>query len=82
MVRTTLRARRGIGVLLGPAAIAFLVANLLDWQWHLAGSAAAFAIAVGGLIASAAGRDQVVAVCGTGTPDSHGRTLPNWTSSP
>ena len=66
VVRTTLRARRGIGVLLGPAAIAFLVANLLDWQWHLAGSAAAFAIAVGGLIASAAGRDQVVAVCGTG----------------
>jgi hypothetical protein len=82
VVRTTLRARRGIGVLLGPAAIAFLVANLLDWQWHLAGSAAAFAIAVGGLIASAGGGDQVAAVCGTGTPDSHGKTLPNWTSSP
>ena len=27
-------------------------------------------------------RRQVVAVCGTGMPDSHGRTLPNWTSSP
>jgi len=26
----------------------------LDWQWHLAGSAAAFAVAVGGLIAAAA----------------------------
>ena len=66
VVRTTLRARRGIGVLLGPAAIAFLVANLLDWQWHLAGSAAAFAIAVGGLIASAGGGDQVAAARGDG----------------
>ncbi len=33
--------------LLGPAAIAFLVANLLDWPWHLAGSGAVWALALG-----------------------------------
>jgi O-antigen ligase len=35
--------------LLGPAAAAFLVASLLDWPWHLAGSGAIFALAIGGL---------------------------------
>ena len=83
VVRTTLRARRGIGVLRGRGDLGFLVANLLDWQWHLAGSAAAFAIAVGGLIASAGGGPTgQVARWATGMPDVHGRTLPNWTSSP
>jgi O-Antigen ligase len=52
VVVAALRAGRGTAVLLAPAALAFLAANLLDWPWHLAGSAAAFAIAVGGLIAA------------------------------
>jgi O-antigen ligase len=33
--------------LLGPAAVAFLIANLLDWPWHLAGSGAVWAAAFG-----------------------------------
>jgi O-antigen ligase len=33
--------------LLGPAAAAFLVASLLDWPWHLAGSGAVWALAIG-----------------------------------
>jgi len=37
--------------LLGPAVAAFLVTNLVDWQWHFAGSAAIFAAALGPLIA-------------------------------
>jgi O-antigen ligase len=36
-------------VLLGPAAAAFLVAGLVDWPWHLAGSGAIWAVAVGAL---------------------------------
>ena len=36
--------------LLGPAAAAFLVAGLVDWPWHLAGSGAVWAAAVGGLL--------------------------------
>jgi O-antigen ligase len=35
--------------LLGPAAAAFLVASLLDWPWHLAGSGAIFALSLGAL---------------------------------
>jgi O-antigen ligase len=35
--------------LLGPAAAAFLVASLVDWPWHLAGSGAIWAMAAGGL---------------------------------
>ncbi len=36
--------------LLGPFLAAFLIANLLDWPWHLAGLGAAWAVAAGGLI--------------------------------
>ncbi len=39
--------------LLGPAVAAFLVANLVDWPWHLAGLGAAWALAAGGLVAAA-----------------------------
>jgi O-antigen ligase len=35
--------------LLGPAAVAFLASNLVDWTWHLAGAGAVWALAVGGL---------------------------------
>lgn len=42
--RSRMRARFW---LLGPAAIAFLIANLLDWPWHLAGSGAVWAVAFG-----------------------------------
>ena len=42
------RATRA-GTLLGPAAAAFLVASLLDWPWHLAGSGAIWALSVGAL---------------------------------
>jgi O-antigen ligase len=43
------RATRA-GRLLGPGAAAFLVASLLDWPWHLAGSGAIWALSVGALI--------------------------------
>jgi hypothetical protein len=39
--------RRSRFWLLGPAVIGFLVANLLDWPWHLAGSGAVWAAALG-----------------------------------
>lgn len=38
------------GRLLGPGILAFLVANLADWSWHLAGAGAIWAVAAGGLI--------------------------------
>ena len=41
---------RTAAALLGPAALGFLLANLLDWPWHLAGSGVLWAIAVGGLL--------------------------------
>jgi len=51
-IRAALRAGRESAVLLGPAALAFLAANLLDWPWHLAGCGVIWAIAVGGLLGS------------------------------
>jgi hypothetical protein len=42
--------------LLGPAVAAFLVANLVDWTWHLAGASAVFALALGGLLGADEGR--------------------------
>ena len=39
--------------LLGPAAAAFLVASLVDWPWHLAGSGAVWALGAGALTAAA-----------------------------
>jgi O-antigen ligase len=51
--RAMWRARSGQAIwLLGPASAAFLVASLVDWPWHLAGSGAVWAAALGGLIAS------------------------------
>jgi O-antigen ligase len=41
------------GRLLGAAALAFPVANLLDWPWHLAGSGAVWALCLGALCAPA-----------------------------
>jgi O-antigen ligase len=37
--------------LVAPAVAAFLVANLVDWPWHLAGIGALWALALGGCIA-------------------------------
>ncbi len=45
--------RRSAGWLLGPAALAFLFANLVDWPWHLAAAGALFSIAVGGALGAA-----------------------------
>ena len=47
-------SRRGgaAGWFLGPAVIAFLVANLFDWPWHVPASGAVFAIALGALAGS------------------------------
>ena len=42
------RARRAAWVF-APPALAFLVANLLDWPWHLAGMGAIWALACGAL---------------------------------
>ena len=39
--------------LVGPLVLAFLVSNLFDWTWHLAGLAAAWAAACGALTAAA-----------------------------
>jgi len=35
--------------LLGPGVAAFLIANLVDWSWHLAGLTATWAVAAGAL---------------------------------
>jgi O-antigen ligase len=40
--------------LFGPAVVAFLLANLVDWSWQITGVAAIFAVALGGVIAAGA----------------------------
>jgi O-antigen ligase len=50
------RASRA-GWFFGPAVVAFPLANLLDWPWHLAGTGAIWALAGGAL----AGRDAYAA---------------------
>ena len=47
--------------LLGPLVAAFLVSNLLDWTWHLAGSGAMWAVALGA-IAQGTGKVTKVSV--------------------
>jgi hypothetical protein len=37
--------------LFGPAVVAFLLSNLVDWSWQITGLGALFAVALGGLIA-------------------------------
>jgi O-antigen ligase len=50
-VRALRRARGSPALwLLGPAVAAFLLSNLVDWTWHLAGAGAVFALALGGLL--------------------------------
>jgi O-antigen ligase len=44
--------------LLGPAAAVFPVTSLVDWQWHLAGAGAVWALAVGGLAGAAPGTEK------------------------
>jgi O-antigen ligase len=39
------------GWLLGPAFAAFLVTDLIDWPWHMAGPGAVWAAALGALVA-------------------------------
>lgn len=52
-VRALWRARASPAAwLLGPAVAAFLVGSLVDWPWHMAGSGAVFAAALGGVIAA------------------------------
>jgi O-Antigen ligase len=50
------RARLAVQ-LLGPAVAVFLIANLVDWPWHLAGLGAAWACALGGCLAAPLGPD-------------------------
>jgi hypothetical protein len=38
--------------LLGPAVVAFLAFNLVDWTWHLAGAGALWAVALGGCLSA------------------------------
>lgn len=53
-IRVLWRARAGPAAwLLGPAAAAFLAANLVDWPWHLAGSGAVWALAFGAILGTA-----------------------------
>ena len=44
------RRRAPAAWLLGPAVLAFLVANLFDWPWHVPASGAVFAISLGALV--------------------------------
>ena len=44
------RRRIAAAWLLGPAVLAFLVANLFDWPWHVPASGAVFAISLGALV--------------------------------
>ena len=54
-VRSVKRAWASPSVwLLAPMVVAFLIANLVDWPWHLAGLGATWAAAAGGLAAGAA----------------------------
>lgn len=41
--------------LLGPGAVAFLLATLIDWQWHIPAAGAIFAFLLGGLASSMPG---------------------------
>lgn len=73
------RARRDHGAwLLVPFVAAFLVSNLVDWTWHLAGLTALWAVACGGLMSSP-GRTQPGAITGT---DSSGAALGRTASVP
>ena len=49
-------SRRGTAAawLLGPGALAFLLANLFDWPWHLPAAGAVFALSLGALAGTAA----------------------------
>jgi O-antigen ligase/polysaccharide polymerase Wzy-like membrane protein len=46
------RRRAAAAWLLGPAVLAFLVANLFDWPWHVPASGAVFAVCLGALAGS------------------------------
>jgi O-antigen ligase len=46
--------------LLAPAVLAFPLANLVDWTWHLAGAAALWAAALGALLAIDAERREAM----------------------
>ncbi len=61
-IGATLRADRESAVLLGPAALAFLAADVLDWPWHLAGCSVIWAIAVGGCCRWLPARPRVLLV--------------------
>jgi hypothetical protein len=50
-------SRRGTAAawLVGPGALAFLLANLFDWPWHLPAAGAVFALCLGALAGTPAG---------------------------
>lgn len=48
------RRSAAVTTLLGPAVAVFLIANLLDWPWHLAGSGASWALSLGAVAGGAA----------------------------
>ncbi len=48
--------------LLAPAVLAFPLANLVDWTWHLAGAAALWAAALGALLAIDAERREAQSI--------------------
>jgi O-antigen ligase len=45
--------------LFGPGATLFLVANLFDWPWHLAGLGAVWAVCLGAILARISDRGQI-----------------------
>jgi O-antigen ligase len=52
-------------ILLGPAAVAFLLASLIDWPWHLAGAGAVWALSAGALTGARARTGE----CSSPSPD-------------
>ncbi|MEA2471265.1 MAG: hypothetical protein QOE38_2264 [Thermoleophilaceae bacterium] len=57
--------RTRAAMLFGPAAAAFLLASLIDWPWHLAGSGAVWALSIGALTGARARTGE----CSSPSPD-------------
>ena len=67
--------------LLAPAGAAFLVANLIDWPWHLAGCGAVWAAALGALSVTATAPSALPAPPARSTP-SRPRSAARYVSEP
>ena len=72
------RIRRRPGAwLVVPGALAFLIANLVDWPWHLAGAGAVWALCVGGCLAVGTARRTSSSEGGGGSDRRAAQYLPS-----